>query len=65
MTVLFGTGLPEIFAELPAKAKQQASQSIDLLSSNPRMYPIRRRGLMIAGREVRMTAIIPAAMRRA
>ena len=78
MTVLFADGVPEIFEELPDSVKRQAARSIELLSIYPRMYPVRRRGLMrgyryfIAGRflfyysvaatEVRVTAIIPAAM---
>jgi plasmid stabilization system protein ParE len=81
VTVLFAEGLPEIFAELPDSAKRQAAHSIELLSVYPYMYPLRRRGLMhgyryfIAGRylfyysaataEIRLTAIIPAAMRLA
>ena len=81
MTVLFADGLPEIFTALPESTKRKAAQSIDLLSMHPRMYPIRRRGLMrgyryfIADRflfydsvssiEVRLAAIIPAAMRQA
>ena len=81
MTVLFADGLPEIFAALPEDAKRNAARSIDLLSTHPRMYPIRRRGLLrgyrylIADRflfypavssiEIRIAAIIPAAMRQA
>jgi plasmid stabilization system protein ParE len=70
--------VPELFAELPGNAKRHAAQCIDLLSLQPRMYPVRRRGVMrgyryfLAGRflfyysvtstEVRISAIIPAAM---
>ena len=56
MTVLFADGVSEIFGELPARVQQRASHSIELLRSHPRIYPIRRRGLMrgyryfIAGR---------------
>lgn len=46
MTVLFAEGVPEIFRELPETVKQGAARSIDLISSHPRMYPLRRRGLM-------------------
>ena len=81
MTVLFAEDLLKVFGELPETRKHQAAQCIEPLASHPRMYPIRRRGLMrgyryfiagrflfyysIAGDEVRMTAVIPAAMRQA
>ena len=81
MTVLFSTGLPEIFIALPENVKRKAARSIDLLSVHPRMYPIRRRGLMrgyryfmadrflfyysVSSTEIRIAAIIPAAMRQA
>ena len=78
MTVLFADGLSEIFDELPERVKRRAAHSIELLRGHPRMYPIRRRGLMrgyryfvaeghlfyysVTSSEIRMTAIIPAAM---
>jgi plasmid stabilization system protein ParE len=81
VTVLFAEGVPEIFADIPREAQLRAEHSIELLSSFPRMYPMRRRGVMrgyryfVAGRllfyysvaamEIRVTAIIPACMRRA
>jgi plasmid stabilization system protein ParE len=81
LTILFAEGLLEIFEELPDSVKRQAAHSIKLLSIYPDMHPRRRRGLMrgyryfIAGRylfyysaataEIRLTAIIPAAMRLA
>ena len=81
LIVLFAEGVAKGFAELPRDVQQRAAQSIELISAFPRMYPVRRRGLMrgyryfIAGRflfyysvataEIRVTAIIPAAMRRA
>jgi plasmid stabilization system protein ParE len=81
VTVLFAEGVPELFAELPREAQVRAARSIELLSSFPRMYPLRRRGVMrgyryfVAGRylfyyavaasEIRVSAIIPAGMRRA
>ena len=81
MTVLFADGVSEIFGELPERVQQRAAHSIELLRSHPYIYPIRRRGLMrgyryfVAGQylfyyavtstEIRMTAIIPAAMRLA
>ena len=79
MIVLFADWVPEVFAELPQDVRRRAAQSIELISDFPRMYPVRRRGLMrgyhyfVAGRflfyysvaatEIRMTAIIPASMR--
>jgi plasmid stabilization system protein ParE len=79
--VLFADGIPEIFEALPEDVKRKAAHSIELLSVYPRMYPVRRRGLMrgyryfIAERflfycsvttaEIRVVAIIPAAMRDA
>lgn len=81
MTVLFAEGVSEIFQELPREVQRRAAQSIDLISVFPLMYPVRRRGLMrgyryfvagrflfyysVAGTEIRISAIIPAAMRRA
>ena len=81
MTVLFAEGVPEVFAELTREVQQQAARRIELLSKFPRMYPVRRRELMsgyryfmaerylfyysISSAEVRIAAIIPAAMRRA
>ena len=72
---------PRFFGELPETVKRQAAGSLDLLQAYPRMHPIRRRGLMrgyryfgvgrflfyytVASAEIRLTAIIPAAMRRA
>jgi plasmid stabilization system protein ParE len=79
--ILFAAAAAEAFDELPQHAKRKAASSIELLEQHPRMYPVRRRGLMrgyryfAAGRhlfyysvnsqEVRITAIIPGAMRRA
>jgi plasmid stabilization system protein ParE len=79
--ILFAEAAAEAFAELPQSTKRKAAGSIELLEQHPRMYPVRRRGLMrgyrhfAAGRhlvyysvnsqEVRITAIIPGAMRRA
>ena len=81
MKILFAAAAAEAFDELPQSAKREAASSIELLEQHPRMYPVRRRGLMrgyryfIAGRhlvyysvssqEVRFAAIIPGAMRRA
>jgi len=79
--ILFAEVAAEAFAELPESTKRKAASSIEPLARHPRMYPVRRRGLMrgyryfVAGRhlvyysvssqEVRITAIIPGAMRRA
>jgi hypothetical protein len=79
--VLFAEGVPEAFAELPRAAQVRAARSIELVSAFPRLYPVRRRGLMrgyryfVAGGflfyysvvsiEIRVTAVIPATMRRA
>ena len=81
MIVLFADGVPEIFAGLPREVQRRMAQSIELISAFPRMYPVRRRGLMrgyryfVAGRflvyysvsakEIRVSAIIPAVMRGA
>ena len=46
MIVLFADGVAEVFEELPENVKRQAAHSIELLSAYPRMYPLRRRGLM-------------------
>jgi len=79
--ILFAAAAAEAFDELPQSTKRKAASSIELLEKHPRMYPVRRRGLMrgyryfIVGRhliyysvnsqEVRITAVIPGAMRRA
>ena len=81
MKILFAQAAAEAFTELPQSTKTKAASSIELLVQHPRMYPLRRRGLMrgyryfAAGRhlvyysvnsqEVRIAAIIPGAMRRA
>ncbi len=77
MKILFAQAAVEAFAEFPQSTKRKAASSIELLEQHPRMYPVRRRGYhyFAAGRhlvyysvnsqEVRITAIIPSAMRRA
>ena len=81
MLILFADGVPEVFAELPRDVQQRAANSIELISGFPQMCPVRRRGPMrgyryfvvdrylfyysVAATEIRVTAIIPAAMRRA
>jgi plasmid stabilization system protein ParE len=70
-----------VFAALPARIQQRAARSLDLIVLHPRMYPVRRRGIMrgyryflangylfyysVSSTEVRISAIIPAVMRRA
>jgi len=44
--VLFSAGASEVFAELPEAVKRRAARSMELLVSQPRMYPVRRRGIM-------------------
>jgi plasmid stabilization system protein ParE len=81
VTILFADGIAEAFDELPQSAQHNATQSFELISTFPRLYPRRRRGVMrgyryfvagrflvyysIAGDEIRISAILPAAMRRA
>ena len=81
--ILFAEAAAEAFAELPLSTKRKAAGSLELLEQHPRMYPVRRRGLMrgyylalcrlsrhlvyysVNAQEVRISAIIPGAMRRA
>jgi len=79
--ILFAAAAAKAFEELPQSAKRKAASSIELLEKHPRMYPVRRRGLMrgyryfaadrhliyysVNSQEVRITAVIPGAMRRA
>jgi len=79
--VLFSDDAAEIFGTLPIDVRRRAANSIELIATFPRMYPVRRRGLMrgyryflsgrflfyysIASSEIRVTAIIPALMKQA
>ena len=81
MTIFFAEGVAEAFEELPRNAQRSATESLKLISAFPRMYARRRRGVMrgyryfvagrflvyysISGSEIRISAIIPAAMRGA
>ena len=81
MKIVFAEAAAEAFAELSQSTKRKAASSIELLEQHPRMYPVRRRGLMrgyryfaaarhlvyysVNSQEVRIAAIIPGAMRRA
>ena len=81
MIVLFSAGAAEIFASLPGPVKRKAARSIELLTSQPRIYPVRRRGIMrgyryfvahgvlfyysVSSAEVRIAAILPGRMRLA
>jgi hypothetical protein len=57
--ILFAEAAAEAFAELPPSTKRKAASSIELLEQYPRMYPVRRRGIMreyryfAAGRHLR------------
>jgi plasmid stabilization system protein ParE len=79
--ILLAAAAAEAFDELPQSTKRKAASSIELLEQYPRMYPVRRRGLMrgyryfaacrhliyysVNSQEARIAAIIPGAMRRA
>ncbi len=81
MKILFAQAAAEAFLELPQSTKRKAARSIELLVQHPRMYPVRKRGLMrgyryfaagkhliyysVNSQEVRIAAIIPGVMRRA
>lgn len=81
MRILFAAAADDAFAELPQSTKNRAAGSIELLRQHPRMYPIRRRGLMrgyryfvadehlfyytVSSEEIRIAAVIPGVMRRA
>lgn len=81
MIVLFSAGASEAFALLPEPVKHRAARSIELLASNPHMYPVRGRGVMRGYRyfvaysvlfyytasstEIRISAILPGRMRGA
>jgi plasmid stabilization system protein ParE len=70
-----------VFAALPESVQQRAAGSLELIALHPRMYPIRRRGIMrgyryflasgylfyysVSSTEARVSAIIPAVMRKA
>ena len=75
MILLFAEGLPDVFRDLPERVKRNATRSLDLLTSQPRMYPVRQRGLMkgyryfvvddylfyysVTSSEIRISAILP------
>jgi hypothetical protein len=68
--ILFAAAAAEAFDELPQSTKRKAASSIVLLEQHPRMfrYFFAGRHLVyysVNSREVRITAIIPGAMRRA
>jgi plasmid stabilization system protein ParE len=81
VNVLFAATAAQVFRTLPEKTKRQAAYSIELLKRHPKMYPVRRRGLMrgyryfiadahlfyyrLSSDEIFLTAIIPGAMRQA
>ena len=81
MIVLFGDGVAELFSTLPRAVQKEAARSLDLIKAFPRMYPIRRQGLMrgyryfvvkdylfyyrLSSSEIHVSAIIPGRMRLA
>ncbi len=81
MKVLFPEGASETFADLPRPVQLRSARSMELLASNPRMFPVRQRGIMrgyryfvayeflffysISSEEVRIAAIVPGRMNRA
>jgi hypothetical protein len=60
--ILFAAAAAEAFDELPQATKRKSATSIELLEQHPRMYPVR---YSVNSQEVRITAVIPGAMRRA
>jgi plasmid stabilization system protein ParE len=74
-------GASEICAQLPELVRRKAAHSIELLASQPRMYPVRRRGIMrgyryfvahsvlfydsVSSAGIRIAAILPGRMRLA
>ena len=81
MTIVFAEGLPDVFKDLPERVKRNAARSLDRLTSHPRMYPVRQRGLMrgyryfvidenlfyysVTSSEIRIAEILPGRMYRA
>ena len=81
MTVLFGEGVSGVFEQLPRAVQLEAAKLIDLLAIHPKMYPVRRRGIMkgyryfvvhnylfyysVSSTEVRIAAVIPGQMMQA
>lgn len=81
MIILFSVGANEVFTELPEPVRRRAARSIELLKSNPHMYPVRRRGIMrgyryfvvyrvlfyysVSSEEIRIAAILPGRMQLA
>ena len=79
--ILFAATAAEAFGELQESTKRRAANSIELLKQHPKMYPVRKRGLMrgyryfvagghlfyysVSSDEVRIAAIIPGVMRQA
>ena len=46
MKLVFADGVPERFVELPRRAQLVAQQKLDLILTQPRMYPVRSRGVL-------------------
>jgi len=78
LKISFSEEAREAFAELPDAVILRASGSIELLPTHPRMYPVRRIGIMkgyryfmayrtlfyysVTSDEIRITGIIPGYM---
>jgi len=81
VNILFAEDAADAFAEVPADTQRRIARSLELVSRFPRMYPRGRRGIMhgyrfflagrhlvyyaVSGNEIRVSAIVPAVMRRA
>jgi plasmid stabilization system protein ParE len=81
VTIVFGDGVEELFLTLPRPVQVQAAESITHLELYPKMYPVRRRGVMkgyryfiaqgflfyyaVSSDEVRISAILPGRIRQA
>ena len=80
MIITFSLGAGEVFDALPLKVRDKASRVIELAAIFPEMFPFRKRGVMsgyrcftvakyrffyrVSSSEIRVSAIVPAMMRR-
>ncbi len=80
MIITFSLGAGEVFGTLPPKVKEKASRVIELAAVFPEMFPFRKKGVMSGYRcftvskyrffyrasssEIRISAIVPAVMKR-
>lgn len=81
MRLVFCAEVLEVFEELPERSKRKAADVLDLLIRFPRMFAVRRKGILrgyrcfevdqslfyyeISSREIRLVAILPGMMNRA